>query len=153
MQSAVRKRIFSAINSERAIELFEPPSGTVYTIETASQLAQVPRRTILIYYKYGLVSPAADPADIGYFFDGAAIRHLRRIHDLRNICGDDLPGIKAILGLMAEVERLRWEVRSLRQPNARGETKENQENVAKKNGRGRRATKSKLKQEIKNDRK
>jgi hypothetical protein len=39
---------------------------------------------------------------------------LRRINGLRAVCGDDLSGIKIILDLMNELERLRSEVRSLR---------------------------------------
>lgn len=45
-----------------ALQVFEPGAQTVYTIEAAAQLAQVPRRLIVLYYKHGLVSPVADPA-------------------------------------------------------------------------------------------
>ena len=72
------------------------------------------RRTILIYCKHGLISPTRRTANNGYSFDGDAIRALRRINGLRAVCGDDLSGIKIILDLMNEVERLHSEVRSLR---------------------------------------
>jgi hypothetical protein len=98
----------------RAIQLFEPPAGAIYTIEMTSNLAHMARRTILIYYKYGIVSSVVDPSDAGYRFDGETVRQLRRIQDLRDICGDDLPGIKMILDLTEEVKRLRSEVSSLR---------------------------------------
>jgi hypothetical protein len=44
-----------------ALQLFEPDARTVYTIEAASSLAQVPRRLIVVYFKHGLVSPVMDP--------------------------------------------------------------------------------------------
>jgi len=94
-------------NPVRALQTFEPESNTVYTIEAAEHIAHVPRRTILRYYKHGLVSPVVDPQDGGYCFDGETIRTLRRIEHLRTSCGMNLDGIKLILDLMSEVERLR----------------------------------------------
>ena len=47
-----------------ALELFEPAPELTYSIEEAARLAQVPRRLIAVYFRFGLVSPAADP-DIG----------------------------------------------------------------------------------------
>ena len=61
-------------------------------------------------------SPSAvDPSDRGYYFDWSAIRTLRRIEGLRSVCGDDFPGIKIILDLMTQLERLQSEVRSTRE--------------------------------------
>ena len=94
-------------NPARALQAFEPETKTVYSIEAVEHIAHVPRRTILRYYKHGLVSPAADPEDAGYCFDGETIRTLRRIEHLRTRCGMNLDGIKLILDLMSEVERLR----------------------------------------------
>jgi DNA-binding transcriptional MerR regulator len=99
---------------EQALELFEPPPDAVYTIEATAHLVDVPRRTILVYCRHGLVSPAIDASDNGYYFDRNGIRELRRIDALRAICGDDLPAIKIILELMKKVERLQSEVRTLR---------------------------------------
>jgi MerR family transcriptional regulator/heat shock protein HspR len=101
-------------NPVRAIQVFEPDTNTVYTIEAAGHIAQVPRRTILVYYKHGLVSPVVDPECGGYYFNDEAIRTLRRIEYLRTNCGINLGGIKMILRLTNEVERLRAETRFLR---------------------------------------
>ena len=101
-------------SDSRWLQLFEPPPDALYTIEGAAHLADVSRRTILVYCKHGLISPTRRTADSGYSFDGEAIRALRRINALRAVCGDDLSGIKIILDLMNEVERLHSEVRSLR---------------------------------------
>jgi DNA-binding transcriptional MerR regulator len=75
-------------------------------------MVDVPRRTILVYCKHHLLSPAID-AEHGYYFDGDAIRALRRIELLRDVCGDDLAGIKIILDLTAALERLRSDLRLL----------------------------------------
>jgi DNA-binding transcriptional MerR regulator len=97
------------------IQLFEPPANAVYTIDSAAHLAHVPRRTIAVYYKYGLVSSTVDPARNGYYFDKEAILTLRRIEDLRTVCRNDLAVVKMILDLTNEVERLNSKMRSLSQ--------------------------------------
>lgn len=94
-----------------ALQPFEPGAQTVYTIEVAARLAQVPRRLIVLYYKHGLVSPVMDPAGNGWYFDDDAIRIVRRIEYLRTACGLNLSGIKLVMALAEEVERLRTELR------------------------------------------
>ena len=98
-----------------ALQPFEPDTRSVYPIETVATLAQVPRRHIVVYFKYGLVSPAIDPAYSGWWFDDEAIRVLRRIEYLRADCGINLTGIKLILDLTKEVELLRKELGFLHQ--------------------------------------
>ena len=107
----------------RALERFEPPPNAVYTIETTAQLVDLPRRKIVVYCKYGLVSSAVDPIGNGYYFDRNAIRTLRRIESLQSVCGDDLPGIKIILDLMTQLERLQSEVHSTRESSTKGTKK------------------------------
>lgn len=68
----------------------------------------LPRRTIAVYCRHGLVTPATN--ERGYCFDGKSIKTLRAIEGLRSVCGDDLAGIKMILQLMNEVQRLNSEV-------------------------------------------
>jgi DNA-binding transcriptional MerR regulator len=97
----------------REIQLFEPPADALYTIEATSRIVDVPRRTILVYCKYRLLSPAPATADHGYYFNGNAVSTLRRIEALRTVCGDDLAGIKIILDLTAALERLRSDIRLL----------------------------------------
>lgn len=98
-----------------AVQPFEPDPDTVYTIEATEHIARVPRRAILLYCKHGLVSPVVDPECGGYYFNDEAIRTLRRIEYLRADCGINLVGIKMILHLINEVERLQAEARFLRQ--------------------------------------
>ena len=108
----------------REIQLFDPPPDAVYTIEATSHLVNVSRRTILVYCKHRLLSPATSMSNHGYYFDGDAIRALRRIEALRTVCGDDLAGIKIILDLTAALERLQSDVRLLSRKTASGSTKE-----------------------------
>jgi hypothetical protein len=89
----------------RWLQLFDPPADSVYTIEAAAQLAGVPRRTILVYCKHRLLSPLDTEVE-GYSFDGEGVRSLRRIEALRTVCGDDFAGIRIILDLTKELERL-----------------------------------------------
>ena len=95
------------------IELFDPPATALYSIETTAQLAGVPIREILVYCKRRLVSPVISTVDRGYSFDREGVRALRRIEALRAICGDDLAGIKIILELTSELERLHRRLGSL----------------------------------------
>jgi DNA-binding transcriptional MerR regulator len=97
----------------RAIQLFEPSPDAVYTIEATSRMVDIPRRTIVVYCKYNLLSPAFDTLDHGYYFDRDSIRALRRIETLRSVCGDDFAGIKIILELTSALERLRSDIRLL----------------------------------------
>ena len=95
----------------RAVQLVEHPMGAIYTIEAIADLVQVPRRLIVLYYKHGLVVPAEKSPDSGWYFDDRAIHVVRRIEYLRRACGMNLRGIKLMMDLMKEVERLREEVR------------------------------------------
>ncbi len=97
-----------------ALQLFNPAPETTYSIEEAARLAQVPRRLIAVYSRYGLVYPAADPDLGGWYFDDEGIRTLRQIERLRSSLGMSLMTVKLVLDLGHEVERLRREVRLLR---------------------------------------
>jgi DNA-binding transcriptional MerR regulator len=104
----------SAKAAGTALQPFEPDASSVYPIETVATLAQVPRRHIVVYFKYRLVSPVIDPADSGWWFDDEAIRVLRRIEYLRAECGINPTGVKLIMDLTKEVELLRKELGLLR---------------------------------------
>jgi MerR family transcriptional regulator, heat shock protein HspR len=91
-----------------AVELGE---HSVHTIDVAARLAQVPRRLIVLYFKHGLVAPVDNSAAGDWYFDDEAIRVVRRIEQLRSACGLNLAGIKLVIALTAEVERLRTELR------------------------------------------
>jgi DNA-binding transcriptional MerR regulator len=114
MIDPVRSSAYMRENAQvpsREIQLFEPPADELYTIETTSRIVDVPRRTILIYCKHHLLSPATATHDNGYCFNSDAIRTLRRIEALRTVCGDNFAGIKIILDLTVALERSRRDIR------------------------------------------
>jgi len=90
-----------------AVRLFEPDAALVYSIDVVERLTQVPRRKILVYCRHRLVSPVADPEFGGYCFSSDAIRALRWIGYLNGTQGVNLVGIKLILDLADELQRLR----------------------------------------------
>jgi MerR family transcriptional regulator, heat shock protein HspR len=97
------------------LEAYEFGGQPMHTIDVAARLAQVPRRLIFLYYRHGLVTPVTDRTADGLYFDDEAIRVVRRIEQLRSTCGLNLAGIKLVITLTAEVERLRAELRFHRQ--------------------------------------
>lgn len=102
-------------NLTSPLELFEPGTEAVYPIDVAARLARVPRHSILVYCRYGMVTPAVDPESSGFYFDNEAIRVLRRIEYLRSIHGINLAGTRIILDLIKQVESLQTELRFLRE--------------------------------------
>jgi MerR family transcriptional regulator/heat shock protein HspR len=84
----------------------------VYTLEMVERLTRVPRRTILVYHRHGLISPAQREAEAdAWRFDDETLRVLRRAEWLRRELGVNLAGVKLIMGLLDEVDALRAELR------------------------------------------
>jgi DNA-binding transcriptional MerR regulator len=97
-----------------ALELFQPKPSVLYSLDAAAHLAGVPRRSILIYCRAGLVRPVVQPPYGVMQFTEEAIYTMRRIEHLRTVHGLDLAWIKTMFDLLDEVERLRAELRFLR---------------------------------------
>lgn len=95
-----------------ALQRFSPDPDSVYSIDMAAHLAGLPRHDVLVCCKQGLVSPRVDPEFGGFYFDEPTLRTLRQIAYLRVDCGINFAGIRIILGLMEEVERLQAVVRA-----------------------------------------
>jgi DNA-binding transcriptional MerR regulator len=108
------KRSVSDSSPPDALELFEPKANVLYSLDAAAHLAGVPRRSILIYYRAGLVRPVVQPPYGVMEFTEEAIHTVRRIEYLRTIQGVDLAWLKTMFDLLDEVERLRAELRFLR---------------------------------------
>jgi DNA-binding transcriptional MerR regulator len=95
-----------------AVQPYDPDPTAVYSLETAAQIADVPRRTVLIYCKHKLISPVAEPGIWGYWFDADAIQTLREIRGLRARCQDEFQSLGVILNLVDQIKTLRAEIRA-----------------------------------------
>jgi DNA-binding transcriptional MerR regulator len=108
------KRFISDSPPSIAIELFQPRPNVFYSLDATAHLVGVPRRSILIYCRAGLVRPVVQPPYGVIEFTEEAIYTMRRIEQLRTVHGLDLEWIKTMFDLLDEVERLRAELRFLR---------------------------------------
>lgn len=87
-------------------------SLAVYVISVAAELAGVHPQTLRIYERKGLLGPARTLGGSRRYSD-EDIALLRRIQDLTS-AGLNLEGVKRVIELEAEVERLRREVERAR---------------------------------------
>ena len=97
-----------------ALELFQPHPNVLYSLDATAHLARVSRRSVLIYCRAGLVRPVFQPPYGVMVFTEEAIYTVRRIEEMRAAHGLNVEWIKSMFTLMAEVERLRAEVRFFR---------------------------------------
>jgi MerR family transcriptional regulator/heat shock protein HspR len=88
------------------------PHQAVYVISVAAELAGVHPQTLRIYERKGLVAPGRTRGG-SRRYSQADIDMLRRIQDLTNE-GLNLAGVKRVMELEAEVDRLTSELERLR---------------------------------------
>lgn len=81
----------------------EPDDPASYSLEVVARITGISSQTILHYQETGLIR--SDP------YDDETVRTLRRIEHLQSTCGVNEAGLRLILGLMEEVERLRAGIR------------------------------------------
>jgi DNA-binding transcriptional MerR regulator len=94
-----------------SLQRFTPDPDAVYPIDTIAHLADVPRHTVLLCCRHGLIAPEIDPDYGGYSFHVGTIPTLQQVNFLHYECGINFAGIRIILGLMEELDRLRERVR------------------------------------------
>jgi MerR family transcriptional regulator/heat shock protein HspR len=87
-------------------------SMALYVISVAAELAGVHPQTLRIYERKGLVDPARTGGGSRRYSDRDILR-LRRIQDLTN-AGLNLEGVRRVMELEDEVERLRQQLASAR---------------------------------------
>ena len=97
-----------------AIEVFQPDPSALYSLDVAAHLAGVTRRAILVYCRAGLVRPVFQPPYGMMAFTEQAIHLIRRIERMQAVHGIDIARVKTMFDLIEEVDRLRAEVRFLR---------------------------------------
>ena len=80
-------------------------------IEAVAEITHTSRHLIVVYCRYGLIRPVANPEESGWLFDEEVIHRLRRIESLRTQYGMNLHGVQMFLELSNNVEELRNELR------------------------------------------
>ena len=98
-----------------ALELYQPKPNTLYSLDAAAHIAGVPRRSILIYCRAGLVQSVLQPPYGVMAFTEEAIHTVRRIEHVRTVHDLDMTLLKILFELRDEVDRLRSELRFWRQ--------------------------------------
>ena len=88
-------------------------SRALYVISVAAELAGVHPQTLRIYERKGLLDPARTGGGSRRYSD-RDIERLRRISELTD-AGLNLAGVKAVMGLEAEVARLQDELTAARE--------------------------------------
>jgi MerR family transcriptional regulator/heat shock protein HspR len=94
----------------------ERMSRAVYVISVAAELAGVHPQTLRIYERKGLVDPARTGGGSRRYSE-RDIERLRRIQDLTN-AGLNLEGVRRVMELEDEVNRLRTELAEAKQEKA-----------------------------------
>ena len=110
----MNKRIIPEAVGSQTLVLFQAKPGILYSLDATARIAGIPRRSILIYCRAGLVQPVVQPPYGILEFTEEAIYTLRRVEYLHTVHGLELTWIKTIFDLVNEVEQLRTEVRFLR---------------------------------------
>ena len=105
----------AALPPHHALEPFQPRPNILYSLDAAAHIAGVPRRSLLVYCRAGLVPLVQQPPYGVIAFTEEAILTVRRIEQVRTAHGPNLVLLKAIFDLIGEVEQLRSELRFLRQ--------------------------------------
>jgi DNA-binding transcriptional MerR regulator len=88
------------------LPLYEPDEQAAYTLDVVAQITGISSQTIIRYQEQGLLPTGR--------LNDETVRILRRIHHLQGDLGFNESGLRLILNLMDEVERLRSELRTRR---------------------------------------
>jgi len=102
------------IPSVHALDVYVPNPNVLYSLDATAHLARVPRRSVLIYCRAGLLRPVFQPPHGMMEFTEEAIYTIRRIEDMRAVHSMDVSCIKTMFDLLDELERLRAEARFFR---------------------------------------
>jgi DNA-binding transcriptional MerR regulator len=84
------------------------------SLDALSAEANLRPEIVMQFVQYGLLEPARSQDDLDQF-DAQCVDRLQTIWRLRNDLGINLPGIAAILDLLARIKKLEREVADLRQ--------------------------------------
>lgn len=110
----MKKKHIPVRSAGLSIEVFQPKPNVFYSLDAAARLAGVPRRSILIYCRAGLIRSVVQPPYGVMEFSEEAVYTVRRIEHLRTVQASDLTWLRTMFDLIEENERLRAELRFLR---------------------------------------
>ena len=95
------------------LTVINPETGKLYDVRTASEYTAVDPDGIRTYCREGFIRATRYQENGEPLFDEDGIYWLRRIQSLRTEMRLEGPGLRIVLDLMQEVERLRQELRRL----------------------------------------
>ena len=111
----MRKAFVTDTRPHFALDTYQPKPHSLYSLDIAAHIAGVPRRSILIYYRAGLVPSVFQPPYGVMAFTEEAIHKVRCIEHMRILHGSDLNMLITLFSLLEEIDHLRTELRFLRQ--------------------------------------
>jgi DNA-binding transcriptional MerR regulator len=79
--------------------------------QTTARLARVTTRSLLKYWRHGLIKPLNSGERYGIFFDEQAIYRIRKAESIRASMKTNIASAAAILSLVEEIEKLRSELK------------------------------------------
>ena len=101
----------SPLSHNQDLPVYDGETDICYTLDVIAELAGVDTRTVLHYQEQGFLRPATGETGSDVKFDSESLRQLRRIDHLRSTCEMNDTGLRLVLGLLEEAERLREERR------------------------------------------
>ena len=110
----MKNRKHSRDRTGTSIEVFQPKPNVLYNLDAAAHLAGVTRRSLLVYCRAGLIRPIFQPPYGMMVFSEETIHTVRRIEHMRTTHALSLAMLKTLFDLFEEVDRLRSELRFLR---------------------------------------
>jgi len=91
--------------------MYDPDTTATYNLAVVAELTGISSHLILRYQEQGLIVPVPNSPPAQPQFDDQALRALRRIDYLRSRCEMNESGLRLLLQLLDEVDRLRNELR------------------------------------------
>lgn len=86
----------------------------VFDHQKTARLARVTTRSLLKYWRYGLITPLNRGERYGIFFDEQAIYRIRKAETIRTAMKTNIASAATIMQLIEEVDELKTELRFTR---------------------------------------
>jgi hypothetical protein len=90
------------------------PENRLFDHRETAQLARVPIRSLLKYWRYGIIKPKNRGERYGIYFEEEAIYRVRKAENIRATMATNIASAAAIFKLVEENERLTTELNFIR---------------------------------------